>query len=209
MATRSYNTESRRRKQAELKARIAGATAELHAAKGALATSYADIAKHAGVSLPTVHSHFPSQDALLHGCTSHVAAKAPELPAEVILTAPDLRSAAEALATAMERQHQHYEPWLAWREDRVVPFLAEMAAGVRTGRTALVARVLRRHLGPGSHRDAVAGWEAVLSFDFWHRLTHGHGLTSAAARRIVIGCLLAIAGVQPTADTTPRPRRKP
>src|SRR5574340_1224790 len=102
MATRTYNAESRRRKQAELKARIAAAAAELHAAKGGSATSYADIAKHAGVSLPTVYSHFPTRHELFQGCTAHVAGKAPALPVETILAAPDLPAAADLLAAAME-----------------------------------------------------------------------------------------------------------
>jgi AcrR family transcriptional regulator len=207
LATRTYNVESRRRQQAALKARIVAATVALHAAKGALATRYADIARQAGVSPPTVYKHFPTHDALLQGCTAHVAAMAPPLPVDRIIGAVDLGSAASLLVAAIERRHLHFEPWLAWREDRVIPFLATISAGMRDGQAALLARLLKRHLGRGEPRAIVAGWESMLSFDLWHRLVRGHRLPRAAARRILVQCLLAIAGPPPASSRKPRPRR--
>jgi len=207
MPTRTYNAELRLRKQAELKARIAAAAASLHAAQGANATSYAEIAAKAKVSLPTVYAHFPNQRELLQGCTAHVAAQAPPFPVEWLLAAPNLRAAAELMVAAVEQQHLHFEPWLAWRENRVIPFLAEMSARARDDRAALLGRVLRRHLGPGEHRVAIAGWESVLSFDFWHRLVRSHGTSLPAARRVMARCLLALAEPQPATDTKPTSRR--
>ena len=204
MATRPYDSALRLRKQAELKARIVGAAAALHAQKGATDTSYADIAAQAGVSLPTVYAHFPTQRDLLAGCTAHVGARAPALPVDEVLATSDLPAAAEKLAVAMDARHHHFEPWLAWREDRVIPFLAELSGARRDQFAALIARVLRRHLGPGDHREAVAAWESTLSFDFWHRLTRGHGLSRSRARRVIVRALLAILppqqhlAVQPT-----------
>ena len=202
MKTRSYNIETRRRLQAELKTGIAAAAVELHAAKGSIATSYADIAKHAGVSLPTVYKHFPTMDELLQGCTSHVIAKAPQFPAEAILSASDLPAAAELLVAAMERQHLHFEPWFAWREDRVVPFLAELSEGFRKLQSAFVAKLLAHHLGKGARREMVAGWESILSFDLWHRLVRSHGLSRPAARRVLVQSLLAVAEPTPASSTT-------
>jgi hypothetical protein len=117
--------------------------------------------------------------------------------------------AAGLLVVATERRHLHFEPWLAWREDRVVPFLARMSAAMREGQTALVARLLRRHLGRGEHRDRVAAWESVLSFDLWHRLVRGHRLSRAAARRVIATCLLAIAGPPPAFGPAIHSRRDP
>ena len=199
--TRTYNSEKRREKQAELRARIAAAAAGLHARKGALATSYADIAAEAKVSLPTVYAHFPTMDDLLAGCTSHVAGRAPALPVADILEAPTLEQAAERLADAMEQQHVHFEPWLSWRENRVIPFLADLAGRVRDDRAALIARVLRRHCGPANHRAAVAAWETALSFDGWHRLARGHRLSRPAVRRATLQCLLATAPPQARTNT--------
>lgn len=208
MAPRSYNPQTRRRQQAERKARIAAATAGLHAAKGVVATSYAEIASQAGVSLPTVYSHFPTQQELLQGCTGHVAAQAPPLPVEKILAADSLHAAAEMLVSATERQHLHFEPWLSKREDGVIPFLAGMSDGMRRAQAEFVARVLRRHLGPGARRELVAGWESLLSFDLWHRLVRGHALSRNATRRILVQSLLALAGTQPAARPAPHSRRK-
>ena len=208
MATRPYDSALRLRKQAELKARIVGVAAALHAKQGATDTSYADIAAQAGVSLPTVYAHFPTQRDLLAGCTAHVGARAPALPVEQLLAAPDLRAAAEMLAAAMDARHHHFEPWLAWREDRVIPFLAELSSARRDQFAALISRVLRRHVGPGDHREAVAAWESTLSFDFWHRLTRGHGLSRARVRRIVVRYLLAIVPPQQNLAVQPTLRRK-
>jgi hypothetical protein len=115
------------------------------------------------------------------------------MPAEAVLAAPDLGAAAGMLADAVERAHVHFEPWSAWREDRVIPFLAAMSARVRDERAALIARVLKRHLGTGEHREAVAAWESALSFDFWHRLAREHRLPRPAVRRVILSCLMSVA----------------
>ena len=153
MPPRPYNSETRRRKQAELRERIAAAAAELHAQQGAVATSNADIARQAGVSLPTVYSHFPSQDDLLGACTAHVASRAPRVPVEQILGAPDLRVATERLVDAADALNAHFAPWKAWREDRVIPFLARMSETARAQQTALIAQLLERHLGARPPRE--------------------------------------------------------
>lgn len=207
MALRPYDSSLRLRKQAELKTRIAASAAALHARKGVSGTSYADIAAEAGVSAPTVYAHFPTQDELLAGCTTHVASTAPVVPVDDILASPNLATAADRLAGAMEQRHLHFEPWLAWREDRVIPFLAELSGEVRHEVTRLVARVLERFLGPGDRRHIAAGWETLLSFDAWHRLARGHKLPRAAVRQTIVNGLLALAS-QPPSSMRPKPRKK-
>ncbi|HLS55524.1 MAG TPA: TetR/AcrR family transcriptional regulator [Zeimonas sp.] len=206
MPPRPYNSETRRRKQAELRERIAAAAAELHAQRGAVATSNADIARQAGVSLPTVYSHFPSQDDLLGACTAHVAGRAPQVPVEQILGAPDLRAATERLVDAADALNAHFAPWKAWREDRVIPFLARMSDAARAQQTALIAQLLERHFGAGDHREVAATWETLLSFDPWHRMVLEHGLPRPAVRRQLVQMLLAVVGPQPAARSHSRPR---
>jgi AcrR family transcriptional regulator len=208
MPARRYNSELRLRRQAELSARIAAAAARLHAAKGATTTSYADIAAKAGVSLPTVYAHFPTERELLQGCTAHVAAKAPSLPADEVLGAADLADAARILIDAIEQRHRHFEPWLAWREDRLIPFLAELSDSTRTELAALITRVMKRYLGPGQHREAIAAWESILSFDFWHRLARGHRLSRPAVRRVMLRSLQALATPQLPSEPSIHSRRK-
>jgi len=202
LATRTYNIETRRRQQAMLKAGITAAAVKLHAARGATSTSYADIAKLAGVSLPTVYKHFPTMDELLHGCTSHVIAKAPAMPVEEIFSAPDLPAAAELLVAAMEQQHLHFEPWFTWREDRVLPFLTGLTDSFRNMQTSFIAKLLGQHLGKAVHQAMIAGWESALSFDLWHRLVRSHGLSRPTARRIQVQFLLAVIGPTPTSSSS-------
>jgi AcrR family transcriptional regulator len=208
MAPRAYNTESRKQLQAELKARIARAAAELHAEKGALATSYADIAQRAGVSVPTVYNHFPSQDELMAACTGHAASLAPALPVEEILAAGNLDASARALVDAMDAIHLYFEPWLAWGEERLIPALSDMQAAGRKQLTGLITQMLALHAGDGDHRELAAVWESLLSFAFWHRLVRDHRLSRQAARSSIHQLLLAAAGSAPAASTLrPAPRK--
>lgn len=208
MPPRPYNIDKRRQQQAELRSRIAAAAAELHAQKGAVATSYADIAQRAGVSLPTVYSHFPSQPELMAACTGHISAQAPLPPVEQILGAPDLRSAAEHLVAGMDKLNAYLEPWAAWREQRLIPSLADRAAGVRQQQAALITGVLERQLGAGEHRELAACWESLVHFDLWHRLVREHKLPRATVRGVLVDLLLAVAGPRPAAPPHPRPRSK-
>lgn len=207
MAPRAYNNEARLAQQAELKARIAAAAAELHAVKGVMATSYAELARHAGVSLPTVYAHFPSLDELVQACTAHVAQQAPPFPADDILAAPDLAAAAQALVDAMDKLHAHFEPWVVWREHRHVAALAAMQADERRQQLELIRALLQRHLGPGERREAAAIWESLLFFELWHRLVREHRLSRKAVRKTLVQLLLAVTGPQPAAapPSSPRP----
>ena len=208
VATRSYNSDTRRQRQSQLRARIAATAAELYAQKGAVATSYADVAKHAGVSLPTVYNHFPSQHELMDACTSHVAAQAPNMPVEEILGAPDLRSAAEWLVAAADKLNAYFAPWMAWHEGRLVPFLSELGEGRRKRHVALVIELLSRHVGSGEQRELAAAWESLIHFDLWHRLVHEHKLSRAAVRALLVHLVLAVVGPQGATPSTPRPRRR-
>jgi AcrR family transcriptional regulator len=209
MAPRAYDNAGRLQQQAELKSRIAAAAAQLHAEKGALATSWADIAQAAGVSLPTVYKHFPDFDALIPACTGHAAASAPPLPAERILACDGLDAAAAELVQAVDRIHAYYEPWLAWGEHRSLPVLADQVARERAQLTAFCRAVLQRHLGDAAGlAEMAAQWEALLHFDFWHGLVRQHRLSRAAVRRLTTHLLLAVTGPQPAADPPARPTRR-
>lgn len=211
MPPRAYNNESRLQQQAELKTRIAAAAARLHAEKGALGTSWADIAQAAGVSLPTVYKHYPDFEALIPACTGHAAQLAPPLPVERILAAEDLAAAAQALAQACDQLNAYFEPWRAWGEAARIEPLARFQAQQRASFTGLCRQVLRRHLPAAAGLDEMAAqWQALLDFGFWHALVRQHGFSRAAARRHITHLLLAVTGPQPAAAPAPRPnRRKP
>lgn len=205
MAPRAYNNETRQQQQAGLKARIASAAAQLHAAKGVLATSYAEIAQSARVSLPTVYKHFPSLDELVQACSGHVRQRAPTFSVEQILAAPDLAAAAEMLVAATDRLNAYLDPWLAWREQGRIPVLTKAAAAQRKQLTALCAQLLTRHCAPGDCRASAAVWESLLHFEPWHRMVHDHKLSRATVRRTLVHLLLAVTGPQPAAFSLQRP----
>ena len=72
MPKRTYSMHRRVALEVETRERIVKATVALHAQHGALATTYAMIAKRAQVAPQTVYNHFPKEDALLGACTGHV-----------------------------------------------------------------------------------------------------------------------------------------
>jgi AcrR family transcriptional regulator len=208
MPTRSYDNSTRQQRQAELKGQIAAATAELHAAQGVFATSYAQIAQHAGVSLPTVYKHFPSLNELLQACTGHVAAQAPAFPQERVRQAPDLPAAAAVLIDACDALNAHFEPWHGWREQEHLPQLQQLAKDRQARMLTLCKALLERHGAQGSHTQIAAIWESLLGFDFWQRLVRDHKLPRAAARTCQLNLMLAVLGPQPSIQSSPRPRKR-
>lgn len=207
MAPRAYNNETRQQQQAELKARIAEAAAKLHAERGALATSYAEIAQAAGVSLPTMYKHFPDLNGLVSACSGHVTSLAPPFPAGEIAAAPDLPSALALWVDAADRLHAHFEPWMVWREANRIPVLAERAAQRRQQLVQLGAAVMERHGVPGPHGEIAAVWESLLNFELWHRLVREHKLPRAAVRAHLLSLMLAATGPRP-APLSSRPTRR-
>ena len=207
---RAYNNASRLQSQAELKSRIAAAAARLHAEKGPLGTSWADIARAAGVSLPTVYKHFPDFEALIPACTGHAAQLAPAFPLERLMASSDLAEAAHLLAEACDELNAYYEPWLAWGESTRIEPLARQQAQVSAEFTGLCRQVLGRHLPDSAGlAEMAAQWQALLAFAFWHALVRRHGLSRAAARRHIAHLLLAVTGSQPAASDKRPDRRNP
>lgn len=189
---RAYDNTTRTQQQLELKNRIAAAAAWLHKARGALGTSYADIAREAGVSLPTMYKHYPTMQDLLLACTSHVAQQAPPFPTGALAAAPDLATLARELVKAMDKQHAHFGPWLQWREHRQLPVLAELGERQRSQVTAMLEQLLARHAVPAPNALARL-WEALLHYEFWDRLVNEHGLSRSAARDEIAQLLLCAA----------------
>src|SRR4051794_26543984 len=74
---RKYEKRERAAKQEETRARIAAATAELHAEVGPANTTIAEIAKRAGVQRPTVYNNFPTETELFAACQGHFITQNP------------------------------------------------------------------------------------------------------------------------------------
>jgi AcrR family transcriptional regulator len=210
MAPRAYNNETRQQQQEQLKQRIAEAAARLHAERGVLATSYAEIAQAAGVSLPTMYKHFPDLGELERACSGHVTAQAPAFPTDEVLAAPDLRTAALVLVEATDRLHAYFEPWKSWREANRIPVIAESAAQQRGRMVQLCEALMARHGVDGPRPELAALWESLLDFELWHRLVRAHGLPRATVRAHLLSLVLAVTGPQSTNPSmSPNPRSSP
>jgi AcrR family transcriptional regulator len=207
MAPRAYNNETRQQQQEQLKQRVAEAAARLHAERGVLATSYAEIAQAAGVSLPTMYKHFPDLGQLVRACSGHVTAHAPAFPTEEVLAAADLRTAAHVLVDSTDRLHAYFEPWKSWREANRIPVIAENAELQRARMVQLCEALMARHGVPGPHHEMAALWESLLDFELWQRLVRGHRLPRETVRAHLLSLLLAVTGPQPTI-LPPRPNRR-
>lgn len=190
MAPRPYRLSRRARSLEETRQRILDATVALHAEKGSLATSYAEIAARADVAVPTVYKHFPDRAALIQGCTGHVAAGAPPIGPEVFAGAADRPARIRALAEAFYRQHAYFEPWKRHREDRVDPDLAAVVSPWREPVRALIRAALSGE-GEAAAPGALALAESVLDYPAWETLVRHHGLTNAQAAALAAAAIEA------------------
>jgi len=207
MSPRRYRLGRRAEAKADTRERIVAAAVELHREKGTVATSYADLAERAGVSLQTVHNHFPTLGELLPACTGMVAATAPHVTTDVFehLAAPKDRL--DALLKALLRQHVHFEPWMRWavHEARLVP---ELAAGLRQGRdnlAALVARAVAPGFAGKPPAELVALLVTWLDIECWMRLQSQSGLSAKAASAALRQGALAL--LRQSIGTAPSPAK--
>jgi len=85
MANRSYRLGKRAEASEETGRRIVEATHALHGERGVRATTMAEIAARAGVSVGSVYHHFPSYDDAIAACGEFSLQRSP-LPDETIFT---------------------------------------------------------------------------------------------------------------------------
>jgi AcrR family transcriptional regulator len=202
-----YELKKRAERQEETRLRIARATLELHEILGPALTTRSAIAERAGVTRPTVYSHFPDELSLGKACSSLELSDNP---------LPDPR------------------PWqeIADPEVRLRVALAELYAYFRR-REGLWTNILRDqempHIDddPGAHETddeimtpIVAHWERMtetlaggwespggppqpllgaigLSLDFqtWRTMTRQQGLSDEQAIELMVGMVRCAAGV--------------
>ena len=101
MSPRAYDRSGRSAALARTRERITRATFALHAEKGILGTSYADIARKADVSIPTVYAHFPSLENLVEACGAHIVRSFPPPGPDVLEGRRSRAARLDALVDAM------------------------------------------------------------------------------------------------------------
>ena len=172
MSPRAYDSTLRKQTEAETIHRIIEATVSLHAEKGALATTHADIADAAGVSVATVYKHFPSRESLLPHCSGLVAREAPPIDVEAITGARSRKEKLARLVEALHGQYRYFHPWTRWsaRDAASLPALAQLAEQSRQRTEILVRTVLDAAAGRPIDEDTFALAMVILDYPAWQRL---------------------------------------
>lgn len=180
MARRSYSMETRAAQEAATRERIVRAAVRLHADRGALATSFAAIAKRAQVSPQTVYNHFPDLGALIGACTAHVAALAPHVDESSFRPGITAEDRLRRLARAVYARIEFYAPWLrqGYHDAASIPELAAIFAQVddEVRRLAVAALAPGREPAPGFADAAFV----LLDYPAWQALTRGRSTADAA-----------------------------
>jgi AcrR family transcriptional regulator len=167
---------------------IVWATMQLHAEKGAAATSQADIAARASVSPATVYRHFPTLGSLVRACGGQIwAAVSPPRPEDAERLFEGLGTTHERLEKFVEEVSAFYgRAWLPLqnaRHDRSrVPELDDEMRWIEAGLGALAREALRLEEA-GEPRVQVL--LALTDFRIWESL-RDHGIAADAAPKMLL-----------------------
>jgi AcrR family transcriptional regulator len=186
--SRPYRMKRRAEAFASTRNQIVWATMQLHAEKGAAATSQADIAARAGVSPATVYRHFPTLGSLVRACGSQIwMAVSPPRPEDAERLFAGLGTTSERLDKFVEEVSAFYgRAWLplqsARRERSRVPELDEDMRWIEAGLEALAREALTLE---GAGEDRVQVLLAVTDFGVWQSL-RDHGIAADAAPKMLL-----------------------
>ena len=187
MAPRPYNSTVRKDAEEETVRRIVAATVALHAEKGTMATTHAEIAERAGVSIPTVYKYFPTRNSLLPACIGEVARDAPHIDPARILTAPDIDTRLILLVDAVHDHYRYFHPWFRWTAIDA-QYLPEIAEAVETGQqqlATLVKTVLADTVANEIPAEVLALTQVLLDYPAWQRLNELLGTPEAVNQATV------------------------
>ena len=186
----------RRASVEETRRRIVEATLALHAEKGALGTSWQDIARRADVSVGTVYKHFPTLDELVPACGELVFAisRPPSLEnaARIFAEASSLQERLRRLVSEFFDFYERGEPYLEIDlQERKLPAVQEWEALMRATREEYT----REALGPFYELEArtVRAVSALIDFPVFKSFRR-HDLSKVEAEGILVAILLCWIG---------------
>ncbi len=162
--------------------RILDATVALHAEKGALSTTWQDIARRADVAVGTVYYHFPSLDELLPACTRHGLPHHPPPTAAIFEDGESGADRITAVTGALFAFYQKAAPWLRWSSD--TPGVPAVAARLAKQREAGRESLVRSALGSAVDEQIIRITMALTGFSAWQSWISA-GMTSEAAADVV------------------------
>ncbi len=170
---RQYRMRKRADDSLRTRERIVQATMQLHDEKGVGPTTFADIAKRAGLGQATLYRHFPTLGDLVRSCGGHVWVEMQPPTAETATAAfAGLSDPGERLARLVEQIDAFHRRGalrlaMAARDRALIPELDLFLEAVDAGVEAYVKEALAPLDPPQSTVDVVA---ALVSFPVWQRL---------------------------------------
>ncbi len=138
-----YKLKRRAERQEETRSRIARAAVELHGTVGPSKTTMSALAQEAGVSRPTIYSHFPDELSLFKACSSLFRSEEPPPEPELWRKIADPE---ERLRVALAEVYAYYR-----RTERLLFNVLRDAEG-DTKVNAAVREV---------HKPEIAHWERM------------------------------------------------
>lgn len=187
--------QRRARAQEQTRSRIVGATVDLHAERGIVATKPAEIAARADVSVSTFYKHFPTRAALVEACTKHAASLVPAPDPAAVKAVPEPRRRIASMCRALFDFYAAREPFLytGRTEERLVNELQPAVARLRSLRDAFVSAATERL---ALDREAVAAATALADFWAWRTLRRDAGLSQLSAIQAAGAAIERIAGLR-------------
>ena len=186
--------QRRGRSEEQTRNRIVGATVDLHAERGIVATKPAEIAARADVSVSTFYKHFPTRAALVEACTRHAASLVPAPDPAAVKAVPEPRRRIASMCRTLFDFYAAREPFLytGRTEERVVNELRPAVARLRALRNAFVSAAIE---GLALDREAAAAVTALADFWAWRTLRRDVGLSQLSAIEAARAAVERIAGL--------------
>jgi AcrR family transcriptional regulator len=187
---RQYRQSVRAEKTASTRQRIVQAAIELHGTVGPANTSLSAVARKAGVSRPTLYSHFPDEASLFQACTMHWMSQDPPPDPAAWLEIDDSR---QRIGTALSEIYSHYarnEQMIAnvFRDMYLVESMRSFNVPLVEESFAAMTQVLSSAFDDGP--DLAARRRAIvsiaISFNTWKSLVKTEGLTNEKAADLMV-----------------------
>ncbi len=193
-----YELKKRAERQEETRLRIARATLELHEILGPALTTRSAIAERAGVTRPTVYSHFPDELSLGKACSSLELSDNPLPDPGPWQEIPDperrMRAALGALYAYFRRREQL---WANVLRDQEMPYTDDpksLEADAEIMEPIFLhwermKETLAAGWGPseGTPRLLLAAIGFALDFQAWRAMVRTQGLSDEQAIELMVG----------------------
>lgn len=196
---RRYRQGARAATSAATRRRIVEATLALHQELGPSSTTFAEIARRAGVPRMTVYRHFPDEESLFEACSGAYAVEHPPPDIGAAFAEPDPVVRLRAVMATLFRYYRATEPMTtqllrsaethAATRERMRPYRELVDMATEALASALVTDTTRRHVVEAAIRHA-------LAFSTWRSLAADGHLTDAEATDLLAGMVEAALGLR-------------